>query len=807
MATPFPFLYLSLFLAAGILLASLFSLPMGLVAFGLLGCLAAAWTAYLLRKHRGAFIAVMLAASFLGFGLYSKENSDYEGNPVKRFDFDAYSDFTGRLFRSPGFAVGKTYLYLSVERISFANNDIEARGNLRVTVLHPERYPSPLRLRAGDRVKISARILPERDFRNFGESGLADLRKNQKIHNHAVTKSALLVEKLPDGRRASVLRWVSSVRLAWQEKIEDCFSNPGGAGLSQEGAVLEALLLGERGRLANTTTAALQKSGLYHIIAISGAHIAVISFLLFSALSLLRVPRRISYIALILALVFYAVLVEGRASVFRAVIMTLAFLVGKLLWKNSQILNTISFSAVLLLLANPFYLFDMGFELTFAATLAIIVFFPKVIRFLPRLPLKISELFALSLTAQLGVTPLIARSFHRVTFAGLLLNFLAIPLTGVIMALGFVFLGFAVISPFIARIMAQALGFLVRAFLWTTGLADPLPVLSYRIPTPHLLTVIGYFVFLLALLLPRRFRSQKVLSFGLFAAILAVLVTYPFPARSTRTLDLTFLDVGQGDSILVEFPGRKKMLIDGGGIPDDTLDIGELVVSPFLWDRGIKKLDYVVLTHPHPDHLNGLKSVAKNFRIGEFWDGPSPSDNADYQELMRSLGPSVVRKKAFRGFSLGEDAVRIEALHPEPGEAPAAQDVSNDQSLVLRISMGDQAFLLPGDVGSAAEAEIIRAGADVRAQVLKSPHHGSRSSSSPEFLEAVQPEIVVITAGRGNLYGLPHSETLERYRRCGARVVRTDEDGAVRISTDGKTLSTATSRGESARVTNPAIAR
>ena len=796
MATPFPFLFLATALAAGILLGSLLSLPTEVIVIGLLGSLTAAWAAYLMRRQRGAFAAVLIAAVFLGSGWYAKESRDYEANALKRFDYGDYADFSGRLFRSPGFAVGKTYLYVDVERISFANKEIEARGNLRVTVLHPDKYPSPIRLRAGDRVKVSARVLPGRDFSNFGESSLADLRRNQKIHNHAVTKSALLVERLPERRGGGALRWISSVRLAWQARIEACFSRADGAGLTQEGAVLEALLLGERGRLAGPTTAALQKSGLYHIIAISGAHIAVISFLLFSALGLLRVPRRVSYIVLILALVFYAVLVEGRASVFRAVIMSLAFLVGKLLWKNSHILNAISFSAFLLLLANPFYLFDMGFELTFAATLAIILFYPRVIRFLPRLPLKISELFALSLTAQFGVMPFIARSFHRVTLAGLLLNFLAIPLTGVIMAVGFVFLGFSLLSPFLAGLLARALGLLIRMFLWTTGLADPIPFLSYRIPTPHLMTMVGYFVFLLALLLPRRFRGQKPLSFGLFAAFLAVLVVYPFPPRATRTLDVTFLDVGQGDAILVEFPGRKKMLIDGGGVPDDSLDIGELVVSPFLWDMGAKKLDYVVLTHAHPDHLNGLKSVVRNFRIGEFWDALSPADNAAYGELMRNLGPRVARKKVLRGFNLEEGAVRIQGLHPEAAASPAGQDISNDQSLVLRVSLGDQSFLLPGDIGAEAEAEIVGRGAELRAQVLKSPHHGSRTSSSPGFLRAVRPDIVVVTAGRGNLYGLPHRETLERYRSCGARLIRTDEAGAVRVSTDGKTLSIATSRTE-----------
>jgi competence protein ComEC len=475
--------------------------------------------------------------------------------------------------------------------------------------------------------------------------------------------------------------------------------------------------------------------------------------------------------------------------------MTVVFLAGKLLWKNSHVLNTISFSACLLLAVNPFYLFDMGFQLTFAATLSIILFYPKVLRRLPRLPLKISELFALSVTAQLGVMPFLARSFHRVTFSGLFLNFLAIPLTGLLMALGFVFLGAALVSPLVARLMVPALAFFVRAFLWTTGLADPLPFLSYRVPTPHLFTVIGYFAFLLLSLLRPRFKGQRLVSLGIFVVFAVVLATYPFPARSSPGLGLTFLDVGQGDSILVEFPGRKKMLIDGGGVADDSLDIGELVVSPYLWDLGVKKLDYLVLSHGHPDHLNGLKSVARNFRIGEYWEAVRPpGGNLAYEELTRNLEPSVIRENVRRGFSRQEGAVRVEALHPEAA-AGSFKDVSNDQSMVLKISMGAQSFLLPGDIGAGAEAELVNGEAEVWARVLKSPHHGSRTSSSPAFLDAVRPELVVVTAGRGNFYGLPHPDIIARYRERGLRVLRTDEEGAVRISTDGSTLEVSTSAG------------
>jgi competence protein ComEC len=540
------------------------------------------------------------------------------------------------------------------------------------------------------------------------------------------------------------------------------------------------------------TTLSLQKSGLFHLIAISGAHIAIISYLLFGILKLFRTPKRLSYVILIFLLLFYALLVEGRASVFRAIIMSLAYLIGKLLWKNTRLLNTISFSAFFLLFINPFYLLDMGFELTFAATLSIILFFPRVLKFLPRLPLKISELFALSLTAQFGVLPFLTSSFNRVAFSSLLLNFAAIPLTGLIMAVGFVFLGCSLMSSFLAQAFAQALKFLINVFLLTSHLFDPFSLFSYRIPTPPLTVILGYFLFLFLLLVRPGIKGQKLLTFALFGIFLALLISYPFPANSSRALKLTFLDVGQGDSILVEFPGREKMLVDGGGIPDDSFDIGENVVSPFLWSKGIKKIDYLVLTHAHPDHMNGLKAVARNFKIGQYWETFSPPQSPAYEEIKNNLGPSVLKKRIFRGFRQQEGDVKIEAIHPEE-ETPFVLEASNDKSLVLRLSLGETAFLLAADIGLEAEREILEKNLNLQSQVLKSPHHGSKSSSSEAFLEKVGPLVVVITTGRGNLYGVPHQEILDRYKNMGARILRTDEEGAVEISADGRDITIRTS--------------
>jgi competence protein ComEC len=790
---PSPFLLLAVSLASGILLSSLVVLPLSVSVSGLVACLAAAWLAYFWRKTKLSLAMVLATVFFLGVGLYSQADQNYRHNSLTQFDFNGYADFIGRLFRSPSYGADRTYLYLKAESIRYLGREQKVEGNLRVAVLHASQYPSPLDFKAGDRIMVSAQIQTARDYRNFDEPRLANLRQNQNIHNSAVSKSPLLVELVERGKRPSLRRLISSLKLLLQHAIENDFSTPDRSALTREGAVLEALLLGERGRMDETATLALQKSGLYHLIAISGAHIAIISFLLFGLLRLCRIPRRPSYAVLIVLLVFFAMLVEGRASVFRATIMAIVYLVGRLLWKKANFLNTISFSAFLLLLANPFSLFDMGFELTYAATLSIILFFPRLVRFLPRLPLRLTELFTLSLTAQLGVLPFIARSFHRVAFASLFLNLLAMPLIGLIMGIGLAYLAFSFLSAFMANSLAQVLTFLIRLFLGLTRLLEAIPAFSYRVPTPPLGMIIGYFTCLLLLVVPTRFKRQRLLTLALFLAFLFILITYPFPAKSSPGLRLTFLDVGQGDSILVEFPGRKKMLVDGGGVPVAGFYIGEQVVSPFLWSKGIKRIDYVVLTHAHPDHMNGLLAVARNFRIGQFWEAFSPLENSAYDELKSSLGPTVTQKRVFQGFKYQEGEVRLEALNPEAG-GPSVQTVNNEDSVVLRVSLDAISFLLAADIGYPAEGKILKKGLEVRSQVLKSPHHGSRSSSSAPFLERVRPRIIVIMAGRNNPYGVPNREVLDLYESVGAKIFRTDADGAVEISSDGRMLSIRTAR-------------
>ncbi len=785
----FPLLPIVLAIIAGLLSQIAFNLPLVFVILFFLAAVLLAWFFYFQHRHTLSFIIALAGFLFFGASYYYLQNQAFEANPLRSISTEDYLDLEGEVKKTPTLTADRLQLLLKTKKVSFEGKERQIKGLVQVSFPLSSDIPRP-EILAGDKVRVSARLLRDDDFSNFSPSVSLTVMKSRGIHRRGYAKSLRLLEPLGPPDKFSLLRTISGLHRAWQKKIEHHF--PAENSLSPEGAFLEALLLGERGRLSESTIQNLQQSGLFHLIAISGAHIAIISFFLFHLLRLCRlsVPQRSIFI--IAALTFYALLVEGRPSVIRATTMTIIYLLGRLLWKDTHLLNTLAAAALFLLLVNPLQLVEAGFILTFMATLTIIIFFPRLKRYLPILPWRLTDLFVLSVAAQLGVLPFVAYSFNRITLSGLILNLAAVPLIGLTMAMGWLFLVASWFSSSIGTLLALLVKWLVRLFFFWSQLLEGFKPLSYRIPPPPIWVIAGYFLFLFLLISRRRFRFQKMLLGLGFSLFLFLLLLHPFPT-STKHLRLTLLDVGQGESILVEFPGKEKMLIDGGGFHDDSFDVGEYVVSPFLWRRGLKKIDYLVLSHGHPDHLNGLRAVVNNFKIKEFWEAVTPEGNKTYEEITAKLPPTSRRRHLFRSEQLNVAGLTLEVLHP-PAQTKNPASVSNEDSLVFRLHEKKGLVLLTGDIGEKSEQDLVNLGFDLPAVVLKSPHHGSRTSSSELFLEAVKPKIIIISAGRGNLYGVPHPEIVERYRKLGAKIYRTDRDGAIELTFKSSRILIRTSR-------------
>lgn len=418
------------------------------------------------------------------------------------------------------------------------------------------------------------------------------------------------------------------------------------------------------------------------------------------------------------------------------------------------------------------------------------------------------ELLALTLVLQLGMLPLMAANFHRIALSGPAVNLAAVPLTSIIVPWGF----FTVIAGLtwtpLGKLLAPPLALVTALLLRVVEWFAALPSWSYRVPTPPLWLTILFFAFAIGIAAvartnpastdPRRHFAIRALSAAFIATALLV-ATFPFPpSHAAGRLESTILDVGQGDSIFLVSPHGKSMLIDAGGAfrgfpgreEHSGTDPGEEAVSPYLWSRGFKKIDVVALTHAHQDHLGGLTAILENFKVGELWVGREVNSRAlaELEATAKQRGTQI--KHEIRGQTFQWDGVEGQFLWPEIAATEIAPSAKNNDSLVLRLKFGDRTLLFPGDAERAAERTILSENneANMRADILKIGHHGSKNSTMPNFLSAVNPQIAIISSGEGNPYGHPSPEVLDRLENAGVRTLRTDTNGAIHILTDGKRI-------------------
>lgn len=742
-------------------------------------------------------------------------------------------------------------------------------GGVRATLYATDDSPPPV-LHCGDLVEVPLRLRAPERYRDPGVWQYTDYLLDQHISATANAKAGKLrVISSSRGDLVTALHcrifaaqsWAAARLLAFVLAAPNRHL-PASLRLTPEDAgMLNAMLFGDRSRLTHALRDGFERTGSFHLFVVSGMHVALLAGLVFwltRRMRLRELPATLMTLALVSA---YAMLTGLGVPVERALLMTAVFLIARLISRERNTLNALGAAALAVLIGSPHALFEASFQMTFLAIVAIAgiamplgersflpyaravrnlrdrwvdtalpprlaqfrimvrlwcetlteVFGPRA-RSLPvalvRVALFAAELVLIGLIAEAVMVLPMAIYFHRATVFALPANMVSIPLVAVLAALGLATFLASLVSPYLAALPGAGLALLLHGISGMIHRIAGVQAADLRVPGPttgHALIALACFAFCCWAV--RRRRGLAVAGLAVLPLGAAIVLWPVAPEAVPNRLEVTAIDVGQGDSLLVVAPDGRTMLVDAGGPTgaaanaenasglalESGFDTGEEVVSPYLWSRQLRRLDVVALTHAHSDHMGGMPAVLRNFRPRELWVAVDP-DSAPYRALLAEAQTLGIRVRHLRaGDRVPWGGVDISVLAPTPGYENAGPPVNND-SLVMRMQFGASAALLEGDAEAPSEYAMATAamngsgpavGPDT---LLKVGHHGSRTSTTPEFLALANPQDAVISVGRNNTFGHPRPEIVARLAATHAHVFRTDQYGLATflLSADGR---------------------
>jgi competence protein ComEC len=635
----------------------------------------------------------------------------------------------------------------------------------------------------------------------------------------------------------------------------------------QKAAILASLVIGDYSGLLPATREAFQNAGTFHILVVSGLHVAWITGLLLQFFKWIRLPERVRYLLAAVAILVYTCVVGFQASITRCLWMFLLYLTGRMLFRRADPVNILLTSALILLAAEPDWLQEPGFQFSFLSILAIALTAVPTIRsylkplcdpmrhcgncgrlFLQPGPwhrcgrnlrarcevwieqiadflrppasralfgacrifacglLAAGSIILTSICVQIWIDPLLAYNFNRISWIAPVANLVLVPISSLTLTAG-IFNSLVTGIPVLEPALAQCAGLSSSFLLSGAEAVTKIPGAWQRCPTPAPECVLGcvFLFFLWGFLQWRRFWIPLAAAFAMLACLssntVPLIGTWYRGLRTTLggeeriwqrdapVLAFTFLDVGEGDSIFIQFPDERRWILDAGGLrtassleSTHTMDIGESVVSRYLWHEWIARLDRVILSHTDRDHSGGIPAVMRNFKVGRF-DYPRVRSDAILDAILHlARERQTAVKPLHKGMEETVGPVKISVLNPPVDHAMKS---TNDSSLVFRFAFGRFSALLTADVEKSAEQEILLQPGDLSCRLLKVAHHGSRTSTTDAFLDRAQPRWAVISAGRNNPFGHPSPEVCARLLRRGTRLILTSEEGAVKVETDG----------------------
>jgi competence protein ComEC len=751
----------------------------------------------------GVAVAAMAVSVAMTEPAYQMMTPAFDAVAVSNFPEGSMLVIDGNLIREPERFPDKMRLYVAVNVASEEGVPARpARGVIRLTMLHPAAF------HLGDRVRFQGRI---RFPRNFGDPGEFDYEGFMKREGIDATMLAMKGNRPTE---VEVLAHRGSFPGRDIEQVRTHIASFIDRNLDERAAAeMRALIIGDRGGIDETMHQTFGRTGLSHLLVISGLHLSMVgaavfglvrlAMLMFPAIALRGWANKFGALAAAGVVVVYAAIAGHHVSTTRALIMVLAYMFAVVIDRPREAVASLALACIIICIAIPGSSADVGFELSFASVLTIVLGMRRYAAWLERrradragIATSQVELawewalgyLAVSWWAMLGVAPLTALYFNQFSIVGLVANAVVVPIMGLggtvigvaAAAMSFVWMPAAVVMLWIAGRFITAGNILADWFAqW--------PMAWVRVFTPTSIEVaLAYGLLLMWLTWPRgrvaaaKWTPRLELRHAILAALaLAIMLDakWWFDERyRSGDLRVTFLSVGEGDAAVVRFPGARVMLIDGGPAWRD-FDLGERVVARYLWGRKIMHVDWVVLSHPDQDHFGGLDFIARNFSPGEFWDVAVENHDTSYEQLLATLHELKVPVRQIDAASSSRDidGVQVVAMNPPAG----ASTSRNNASMVLRLDYRGRSFLFTGDLEAPGEAALLGLSENLHSTFLKVPHHGSRTSSSAGFVAAARPKVAVISLGYRNRFNFPALEVVDRYRSIGARIMRTDQDGAI----------------------------
>jgi competence protein ComEC len=846
-------------------------------------CWAVAAVCHLTRRGAIASILLLLGHFAAGAEFISIAATRADHSRVRRIATEAHDEpvrLLGVLASAPELAPDRIYLDLAVRQARTPESDEAVTGMVRLLIPFSDertrREYDSLGLEIGCRVRAWARLKVRLGYRNPGAPDFDEQLELKGYDAVGTVKSPLLIERIDVGKPRPLLSWLFDFRARMMSVILRRLRQPAAG-------ILAAGLFGNPHFLSREAGEAFRASGTYHLLVISGSHIALLGVLASLIVRRLVSNSVLQCVCVSILLWAYGLMVGAEPSVTRSVIMVTIALGALSIWRSSGGVNVLGASALGLLAWSPRDLFNPAFQLSFITVLAITAgaaplhhrlksigewrprastpyppqarpivrwcaevlfwnereFHAEMSRSSVRFRIEKADLAVRLGATRLGrlaqwflrwsatavvvtgcvqvcLLPFEVNYFHRVSIVAIAANLVVETLMTVLLLSGASFLLACQMTTRIAS-AAWIVDLMGRLILGATTMSVSWSGASIRVPdygrwSP--LICLLYFAPILVLIVildrwnPLRQpidRSRKARAIGVVTGLLAIvgvaLVWHPVPHSFTPgRLGVTILDVGQGDAIAVDFPRGAMMLVDSGGriaignqahdgdFVEDRIGTGEAAVAPFLWFHGIKRIDVIAATHGHADHIEGFHEIIPAFRVGVAVTGVVPQSDAQFGFFEQAVKKKGIELRTLtRGDAFNLDGVRVDVLAPF-AESRASAHSGNNESLVLRLSFGRRVILLTGDIERQIEERLVRSDVDLRADVLKVAHHGSRTSSTAAFLERVRPSYAVISVANPSPFGHPHAEVVQRFAAAGAHVLQTSQCGAITISTDGSDL-------------------